>query len=697
MATLNYSKKQIQPLIDKYAINAETNTTFARVIELFDGQPNYQLWGVKVVFSKAISIDDLEAIKVWADENSNLIKKLSKNGNIISYSSKADFILLRDEMTGLSDISFVKNIISRFNTDQRKLLSEAINPDGLDGATCHRNATFHKWFNLFDKFEKLSGSTKAKVIGRMSAVRNISEIETLLNQALKEKYSWNKEDLLAFVANNTPKAEVIFDDGNIVILNVKNYQDSNTLCYGRTSWCITSSESQWKNYVSGKSNKQYFFFDFSKPEKDELAHIGFTISDANGFYAAHSTSDASLMNSGINYHGKYVNIQQALSQAGVGLGVFLKLRKTSNYKWSEKDIIEFVKAHEKDMAIAYDADGRVIVNVFNNNGLKMLCSHTFVKCDQMPIDTQTKCYVLFDFNLKENDDKSIIAIYYKKDNYKIDTLNQMWDAYGTNLKDSKYLSSIGIATDAYLNREAVNPNILLHKLIDEGDDDGACALIDKEKDIDVNYVFNDNRPIFRAIETKLHKTIGKIIANAKFDCNVDDGFGESLIQNLLYAFYLDSTNKLNPKNANNVKEMISTIIDSGKFDINFTDDNDDTAINIACCSHNMLWLVEKLISDKNVNINCVNDVGHTAFGEAIRHDNLEALSIIGKRPDINLSDKDKELAAKKGIDLAKYLKPTDSVFKEKESANTTEAVVADATIAEDAVKYDEIFKKVFSV
>jgi hypothetical protein len=694
MATLNYSKKQIQPLIDKYAINAETNTTFAKIIEMFDGKPNYQLWAVKVVFSKAVTLENLESIQLWAEENSNLIKKLSKGGNIISYSTSDDFKLLMSEMIGLSDIAFVKNIISRFNTDQRKILTEIIKPDEFDGTNCHKNAMFNKWFNLFSKFNKLSGNTKTKVIGRMSAVRNANEIESLLNQALREKYSWNKEDLLSFVANNTPDAEVIFDDGNVVILQVKNYQDSNTLCYGRTSWCITSSESQWKSYVSSKKNKQFFFFDFSKPEKDELAHIGFTISDANGFYAAHSTSDSSLMNSGINYHGKQVNIQQALSQAGVGLGTFLKLRKTSNYKWDETAFVDYVKAHEKDMAVAYREDGKVIVNILSNNGLSMLCSHTFIKCGNMPIDTTSKCYVLFNFNMKENDDKSIVAIYYRKDTYKIDTLNQMWDAYGTNLKDSKYLSSIGISTEMYLNREAVSPNILLHKLIDEGDDEGACALIDKEKDIDVNYVFNDNRPVFRAIESKLHKTVGKIIANKKFDCNVDDGFGESLIQNLLFAFYLDVTAKPNAKNSNNIKEMLNTIIDSGKFDLNFIDDNYDTAINIACCNPNMLWLVEKLASNKDVNINCVNDAGHTAFGEAIRHDNLEALTILGKRPDIELSDKDKKVAKQKGIDVSKYLKPTDSVFKDTAKSKTTEeTVVADI---EDADKYNEIFKKVFS-
>ena len=309
----------------------------------------------------------------------------------------------------------------------------------------------------------------------------------------------------------------------------------------------------------------------------------------------------------------------------------------------------------------------------------------------MPIDSNSKCYVLFDLNLKEDDDKSIIAIYYKKDTYKIDSLDQMSDAYGTNLKNCQYLSNIGISVDSFLHREAVSPNILLHKLIDEGDSNGACELIDKTPDIDVNYEFNGNRPIFRAIETKQHAIIGKIIANKNFDCNLDDDFGESLIQNLQYAFYLDVTNKLNPKNEKNVRVMIETIIDSGKFDINFRDDNDDTTLIVACTDKSMQWMVEKLASDKNVDVNCINDNGHTAFGEAMIRNNSDAMKALGKRPDLKLSEKDEKIAKDMKVDLKKYLKPTDDVFK---SVKTTEStVVADV---EDADKYNEIFKKVFS-
>lgn len=692
MSELNYSKKQIQPLIDKYAINAETNTTFAKIINMFEGQPNYQLWGVKVVFSKAIKVDELEAIKNWADENKVLIKKLSKNGNIISYSSENDFKTLRTEMEGLCKIAFVKNIISRFNTDQRKLLSEEIKPDELNGLTCEKSAKFKEWFDLFNKFNRLSANTKTNVIGRMSAERNVSKIKTLLQQALKEKYAWNKEDLLSFVANNTPSCDVIYNDGDIVILDVKTYNDSNTLCYGRTSWCITSSSSQWENYVTSKKNKQYFFFDFSKPEKDELAHIGFTISETNGFHAAHSRGDGNLMNQGISYHGKNVNIQQALSKAGVGLGLFLKLKKNNRFKWSIESLVDFVKKNSSDLAIAYNKDNRLVINALTQTGLNKLCSHTFIKVANMIIDNMSKCYVLFDFNLPENDDKSIIAIYYRKDNYKIDTLNQMFDAFGTNIIEDKYLSKIGITSDNYLNREAVNPSILLHKLIDEGDEDGAIALIDKEKDIDINYEFNDRRPIFTAIENKMHRIVGKIIANEKFDGNVDDGFGESLIQNLLFAYYLDSTNKMSEKNANSVKEMINTIIDSGKFDLNFIDDNEDTVINIACNNPNMLWLVEKLAVRKDINVNCINDIGYTALGEAIRHGNEKAVEILGKREDLVVTNKDRDLAKKKGIDLDKYLKP--QPFTETTVVNVSDTVTSEVA---DADKYNEIFKKIFSI
>ena len=137
--------------------------------------------------------------------------------------------------------------------------------------------------------------------------------------------------------------------------------------------------------------------------------------------------------------------------------------------------------------------------------------------------------------------------------------------------------------------------------------------------------------------------------------------------------------------------MINVIIDSGKFDLNFIDDNEDTAINIACTNPNMAWLVEKLSAMKDVNVNCVNDIGWAALGQALRYKNTEALKYLGKRPDLEVRDKDRELAKSLNIDLDKYLKP--QPFNES-TETKVESVVT--TQVEDADKYNEIFKRVFS-
>ena len=67
-----------------------------------------------------------------------------------------------------------------------------------------------------------------------------------------------------------------------------------------------------------------------------------------------------------------------------------------------------------------------------------------------------------------------------------------------------------------------------------------------------------------------------------------------------------------------VKQMINTILDSENFDFNVQDINLDTAINIACDRKELLWIVERLASNPNVNINIVNDFNCTAFGTAFR-------------------------------------------------------------------------------
>ena len=98
------------------------------------------------------------------------------------------------------------------------------------------------------------------------------------------------------------------------------------------------------------------------------------------------------------------------------------------------------------------------------------------------------------------------------------------------------------------------------------------------------------------------------------------------------------------------------------FDFTVKDCNNDTAINVSCGYPSLVWVTRILASKKDVNPNVVNDFNCTALTTCICKKNLEALEVIGQRPDLKVSSRDKELAKKLGIDLKKYIKPTDSIF-----------------------------------
>ena len=105
----------------------------------------------------------------------------------------------------------------------------------------------------------------------------------------------------------------------------------------------------------------------------------------------------------------------------------------------------------------------------------------------------------------------------------------------------------------------------------------------------------------------------------------------------------------------------------------------------------MNWLVQKLAARKEINVNQVNDIGWAALGNALRYKNTEALKWLGKRPDLEVRDKDRELAKKMGIGLDKFIKP--EPFSEVTETKVNDEVVAEVA---DADRYNEIFKKVFS-
>ena len=255
--------KQVKPLIKKYVINPETNTLFQDVINLFSTTPNYQVWAVKLIFGKIIDLTELKRIKKWSDENKNLIKSLSKH-NIISYSTDSDMDLLKEEISNLNAMAFVKKMISQFNTEQRHMLEEEINLKELNSLNVHTDKKFKDWYNILFKFNKLTSDRKNKFISLCSAYTNVNDMKDGLKKSTEESYMWNKKDFLSFIENNIKKSEIVLNQDNIVILKIKNFTESQKLCGGgRTGWCITREKKYFDQYVSDKYNRnQYFFFNY---------------------------------------------------------------------------------------------------------------------------------------------------------------------------------------------------------------------------------------------------------------------------------------------------------------------------------------------------------------------------------------------------------------------------------------------------
>ena len=207
-----------------------------------------------------------------------------------------------------------------------------------------------------------------------------------------------------------------------------------------------------------------------------------------------------------------------------------------------------------------------------------------------------------------------------------------------------------------MNRVNEDVCIQFHKLIDSNDEKGAIELLEKSSLLDVSYEYNERIPIFSAINNKMVDLAAKIINHPTFDGTIEDGFGETLLESLIYMYNADENDY---SDLSNMKEecakLIKAIIEQGNADaLNHKDLNKDTAIMIACEYPKCLWIVEALTKNEKVNINCINGFKCSALTNAIENQNLEAIKILAKRKDLQVRVFDLEQADKYGVDLAKF-------------------------------------------
>jgi hypothetical protein len=425
--------------------------------------------------------------------------------------------------------------------------------------------------------------------------------------------------------------------------------------------------SHFRDYVTprgGEKNNQYFLFDFSRKETDCFAHIGFTVKKGQGIIYAQTCDNKEMLND-FDSGTEVLNIHSALAKIGAKMNSFIRMPKNNEFDWTVVSILEYVHKNSNTFAIALEKDNRVIINVLNRDGVQKLISHTMISNVNFPVDNSNKAYILLDFNLPFNDDNAVIAMSYSKDQYNTLSLRRMQNMFAKDILNDKYLNKINISQDDYLNREAIDPCIMLHKLIDEHDEIGAIKLIEKQgDDFNVNYEFNMRLPIFSVVNNKMYDLFKVIINHPKFDPSHEDGFGDSILQSLLYIYGSDDVTTTSEEESN-LKMMIKTIISCNNFNFNIQDLNHDTAINTACEFPKMDWVVDELVKNKNVDINLKNDFGNSPLVSAISAKNTKAIVSLGKRPDLIIGEEEKKAAKTFNVNLNNLIKPTDDVFSER--------------------------------
>ena len=684
-----YNKKQMQPLIDKFQINPDTNKLFQSIVELFDGKPNYQIWAVKAVFSKIIDPQGLRVVAEWIERNSDAIVKLEKQ-NVVSYNTAELIKKLRKEMDGIDRINTINHTISMFNTAQRKILKEAYLKDGMTPLDAMSSSAVSNFYKLCQGFLRLPQGKKMNVINNSSSFTSASQISNHINEALQVRYDWNKEDMLAYMANNAPDCTKVYDKGDIVIINVPSFKSSQLMCGGgRTQWCITKAESHFQSYVlsnsdNGHPNRQFFLFDFSRQDHDQLAHIGFTVSDR--IHHAHSTQNNSMVGGNTvidSKDKKSKGIEQVLSELGVNKKVYLGMLPNPNYDWNAESFEYFLATHNTDYAIAYHSGKIYIVTALNNVAARKLITNSYLKYDTLAsIGDKSKIYFVMDFNKEFDDDNALVGLGFSKDIYGTLSCKKAINNYNSDITSKNYvIKELNISYDAFIEREKIPSEVLLHKYIDEGDEESAVKLIANEgKDFDVNFEFNARIPIYTAVDHHMNKLFDAIVSHPKYDPKVEDGINESLLESLIYTYGSEDA-EMKEDDYKQLKHMICSIAKSPNFDINAQDYNEDTAVNLACEYPNMLWLVEILVKNRNVNINQVSLFECSALTNCLKNDNRKALAILGQRPDIKIREIDRVVAKEMGIKLEDYIKPNEGIYDDNWLSAIDTAEVSEAASA----------------
>jgi hypothetical protein len=370
-----------------------------------NGSKNFFFWAVNAHFKQGISIFLLEKIMIWNDKYSQLSNKLCK-GTITAYTGQHDFFILFREMMKLRRNKRANDVISMFNTAQKKALKGYSLND--------------RDYETLSKFGKLSGKKKNNFIRKMSTIEDPSEILKQMSFLADIHFEWNKKSFLESLNNSDGfKCDIVIDKGDIVLLKVKDYETVKRLAK-TTNWCISKDKKYWNEYVENNPNAtQYVLMDFSRKEDDNLSIVGFTSVHDRGITNAHDFQNRNLMQgkrfntaseikSFVSRIVDCSNIYGVLDKYGIKLSDVVSY-EPNQYKWNREDMFDYLNqcVDEDDYYIIYDDGDRVALIVESDNVRYFLGDAYMDRHNGR--DMHNSQHIIFaDFTKKQNDPEKLV-------------------------------------------------------------------------------------------------------------------------------------------------------------------------------------------------------------------------------------------------------------------------------------------------
>lgn len=656
MSTFNYSKKRLAPLVQKYGIDTDRDLIFKVLMQMFDSQTDYQIWALKVVKEGYASVEEVQRIHDWANDNATEIKKLSKQ-NIISYNKgKNDINTLFLEIEGLGKLQVIKNAVAKFNTVQRNMMQERLKLNEIDALTAANSAEIQEWFDIMKSFNKMVPHRQNKLIRTSSAINDdFNFLKKHLVDSFAESYNWDREDLLRYMQLKAKDCTVVFDKDNVVMLQVPSFDSSKALCgSGRTSWCLTRATSYFNDYVSQKNNVQYFIFDFNKCESDELSHIGFTVNDCDGITHAHSTTNKSLMG-GIQYKNEYIDIFGALNNLHISHQIYLKLHELQHFQWNSTSIKNFFNKN-LDYMLVYDEGGKLVYRIEDASNIRSVLQHTRINLSSFRFSRNSKGYIIFNLNESFDSNLALGLCIYEEDDYGVETFKRAWDVYGGNITSDNVDKNFGINQKSYLTNADIVPELHLHRSIDRNQESEVVKILNDNAEMDVNCEHHCSLPIFKIVECAMLDGFKAIIKNKNLNLGAYDATGDTIFSHLMYAYLYDTDKATSEIYKSMIAELLALDVD-----FNIADTIGDTLLILATESKKSNWIVAELLKRSNVNVNIVNDNNYTALTKAIHNNNIQAVKMLLSRKDTVVRQEDIDVANRVGVDLSNWLTESHSL------------------------------------